>query len=330
MIIMETINMLLSVEETAQLIGKNRTMVLAGNENILRKLPKGNWIGGTIPYFMDAKGGCIDKERVFVSDLSELAIQHKIKSYDGNHIQEMMDDRYDQGFSFVLLPGFSDVLSSYAMKTHSMSDIYNIPTMGWVTGIDLSEVGKNTPKVFNGSTGETFENKSVVLHIELPANKTAGVEIINIFSQGNGDTLTFEKEGFEFSECLVNGEKQNLVKYLQENNIDTRLPLVADYSGAQINISFQQVNQAENKVLFYAPLHKDIEYKMAKPVGNYVTEFNSMLPGEINVAVSCNCILNYLYSELEGKKTGIMRGPITFGEIAYVLVNQTLVYLNVQ
>ena len=48
------------------------------------------------------------------------------------------------------------------------------------------------------------------------------------------------------------------------------------------------------------------------------------------VVFSCNCILNYLYSELEGKKTGSFVGPITFGEVAYQLLNQTLVYLKIE
>ena len=43
---------------------------------------------------------------------------------------------------------------------------------------------------------------------------------------------------------------------------------------------------------------------------------------------TCNCILNYLYANLEGKKTGSIVGPITFGEIAYMLLNQTMVYLT--
>jgi hypothetical protein len=56
-----------------------------------------------------------------------------------------------------------------------------------------------------------------------------------------------------------------------------------------------------------------------------------MIPSNTeNIIASCNCILNYLYSELEGKKTGKVTGPITFGEIAYVLVNQTMVYLSVE
>ena len=53
--------------------------------------------------------------------------------------------------------------------------------------------------------------------------------------------------------------------------------------------------------------------------------------GEAGVGqYSCNCILNYLYGDLEGKKTGGFTGPVTFGEIAYILLNQTLVKLDVK
>ncbi|MBN2104582.1 hypothetical protein JW835_11135 [bacterium] len=66
-------------------------------------------------------------------------------------------------------------------------------------------------------------------------------------------------------------------------------------------------------------------------MGNYVESFESKLPKDLaDPDFSCNCILNYLYSELEGKKTGNIVGPITFGEIAFQLLNQTLVYLTIQ
>jgi hypothetical protein len=37
-----------------------------------------------------------------------------------------------------------------------------------------------------------------------------------------------------------------------------------------------------------------------------------------------------VYPKLEGKKTGDFKGPFTFGEIAYILVNQTLVNLVIE
>ena len=48
------------------------------------------------------------------------------------------------------------------------------------------------------------------------------------------------------------------------------------------------------------------------------------------VSFSCNCILNFLFGELEGQKIGDLHGPVTFGEIGYQLLNQTLVVLRIQ
>ena len=44
----------------------------------------------------------------------------------------------------------------------------------------------------------------------------------------------------------------------------------------------------------------------------------------------CNCILNFLHANLEGKKSGDVATAMTFGEIAYMLLNQTFVYLTVR
>ena len=46
-------------------------------------------------------------------------------------------------------------------------------------------------------------------------------------------------------------------------------------------------------------------------------------------AFCCNCILNYAYGGLEGRRLPAMHGPATFGEIGYQLLNQTLVYLSI-
>ncbi|WP_439895878.1 DUF6976 family protein [Alloyangia pacifica] len=44
--------------------------------------------------------------------------------------------------------------------------------------------------------------------------------------------------------------------------------------------------------------------------------------------MSCNCILNFPYDPLETKRTGDFTDPVTFGEIAYILLNQTMVRLQ--
>jgi len=84
-------------------------------------------------------------------------------------------------------------------------------------------------------------------------------------------------------------------------------------------------------VRFYAPVFADVVYHHARPVDDYVNAFVSACPTGLGerLAFSCNCILNYVHSSLEGRRTGDVVGPMTFGEIAYQLLNQTLVYVTV-
>ena len=71
-----------------------------------------------------------------------------------------------------------------------------------------------------------------------------------------------------------------------------------------------------------------VDYRLARPLPDYRAAFSDQLVGGGAGQFSCNCILNYLYGELEGKATGDFTGPVTFGEIAYMLLNQTLVRLD--
>ena len=158
----------------------------------------------------------------------------------------------------------------------------------------------------------------------------ASIGIVNLFKQGDGDSLRFEEEGFTVKTCLVNGEPRDSAQYLKANRIDTRLPLVANYAGAMVNVSFQAVREADGAVDLYAPVFRDVEYRIAAPVDNCIEAFKRALPHGTSAVFSCNCILNFLYSELEGKTTEGMYGPVTFGEIAYQLLNQTLVFLEIK
>ncbi len=81
----------------------------------------------------------------------------------------------------------------------------------------------------------------------------------------------------------------------------------------------------------YAPVFTGVDYRFAKPVGDYAAAFRSRLASQEtgDVAFSCNCILNFLFGSLEGKTIGGAPGPVTFGEIAYQLLNQTLVVVRV-
>jgi hypothetical protein len=106
------------------------------------------------------------------------------------------------------------------------------------------------------------------------------------------------------------------------------VPLVADYCGAMINTSLQGIDPASRTVSFFAPVFEGVEYRLARPIAGYPAGFLRAMPrGGAGALFSCNCVLNYLQSKLEKRQIGDLVGPITFGEIAYQLLNQTLVYV---
>jgi hypothetical protein len=321
---------LFSIEAVKQKIAQGKHMLLAGDEAALSQLPAGDWIGGTSPYFIGEKGGVSTRESIYVTELPEYIKSSSIKAYSEDTISGVYHDIPENGFGFIIIPAFSAIHMSFALKTPTYPDFATKPLTGWVAGFHLDDLGKTTAKVFDGKTGQALENQAIVMHVKLPANKMADVSILNIFQQGEGDTITFENDGFAVKEALVNGVKRNFADYLLEVKHDTKLPLVSDYYGAAINTSFQTVDAEKHEVAFYAPVFKNFRYRLASPIQDYVHEFMQQIPQDSdNILFSCNCILNYLYSDLEGKQTGELTGPVTFGEVAYQLLNQTMVYLTI-
>jgi len=322
--------MLKTVQQAAEDILAGKRLVLAGEESLLARLPRGTWIGGTIPYFLDAQGGTVSRDQVFVHDLTDDTESATIRSYSAQALSRIPGDAPENGFSILIIPATSRAHVAYAQDAPNYEGLFQNPILGWIAGVHLNDLGKVTPKVFDGSTGTFSDQDAMVIHCPIPAGRMATIGTVNLFKQGDGDTLTFREEGFSVEHCLVNGESRSFAHYLKEKGVDTRLPLVADYAGALINVSFQSVPEAGGRVDLYAPVFKDVEYRIAAPVENYIEAFNEALPRGVRPLFSCNCILNFLYSELDGKATEGFYGPVTFGEIAYLLVNQTLVYLEIQ
>jgi hypothetical protein len=321
-----------TVDEVTTMIKQGKRLILAGDEQVLTALPRGNWIGGTIPYFMAEQGGCFDQSRIFVTPIPDYVKKSFTIVYDEFSLNRIYMDIPQNGLGFILIPATCDAHLSFSLNAPGYQKFAQHPLIGWITGVNLTDLGKVTPKVFNGENGSVLENAAVVMHVQLPPDKLVDMNIINVFEQGTGDTFTFPEDGFNVTDVLVNGKKQNFADYLTEHHVDTKLPLVADYYGASVNVSFQQVDTVSHQVAFYAPVFQGMEYRIAKPVADYVKLFLSSMPtdGVENIYFSCNCILNYLYSGLEHKQTAGITGPITFGEIAYQLLNQTLVYVTIQ
>ncbi len=314
------------------MIQDDRILLLAGDEDLLSSMPEGRWIGGTTANFMTPDGGVTTKDKIFVTDMTEFAVDAKIKSYDEEELCKIGGDYLPNGFSVMILPGMSRIHADFAKEVLKFDDIFNTPLVGWISGVHFPEIGKRMPKCF-AENGAAQDNRASVLHISLSDRFMVRPDIINLFSQGDGPSIEFDREGFATEGwCRIDGKLMSLAAYILKNGIDTKLPLVANYNDAMINVSIQSVNPAEDKVRFYAPVFRDVTYRFADPVKDYISRFETEVDKASlgTVAYSCNCILNYLYGDLEGKRTGPMVGPITFGEIAYVLLNQTLVYLSIE
>lgn len=321
-----------SVGEVAALIAAGKTLLLAGDEALLTQLPPGRWIGGTIANFMCDAGGVENRTQIFVTDLSACVADAKIATYDEKTIPQISAHYAENGFTFLILPGFSAIHMTYAKDVMRYDGVFNAPLVGWVSGVAVSEIGKQQAKVFAGNS-TPISDRAVALHVSLTPDLTARVDTINLFKRGTGATLAFYEEGFGTTgSCEIDGRPGSLAQYIMAHNIDTRLPLVADYSGAMVNVCVQAVDVAAGQVQFYAPVLRGVTYRFAEPVADYVSAFEQAVASHKlgTIAFSCNCILNYLYADLGGKKTGPMVGPVTFGEIAYILLNQTLVYLALE
>ena len=326
-------NQLMTISAAADLIRTGVALSLAGPESALDALPAGTWIGGTIPYFMAEAGGTVSTAgQVFVTTLpaeGTVTLAH----YAPDALKHIVGNGPDNGYTVAIVAAGSSAHKRFAEEAVNDADAFLKPTVGWVAGVHLSDLGSSTPKVYDGRTGAKFEDGVVVAHVALPEERLASVEIVNIFEPDGGDTLRFTETSFEVGDCLVNGEPVQLASYLASRGAaDGKLPLVGDFGGANINVSIQSIDAAKGTVALYAPVFTGVDYRLARPIANYGAEFRARLSGYDTAGVnfSCNCILNFLYGELEGQRISDLQGPVTFGEIGYQLLNQTMVVLRIQ
>jgi hypothetical protein len=320
--------MLITFDNAKQLIEEGKILHIAGNEELLKKLPCGNWIGGSTEYFMVKEGGKVTDNLLFVTEFPYENFM--VKSYNDTDIQNVASEAFDNGFSIIILPYDSLVHKTYAQKAADFKDMFIKNITGWVSGTNLNKA-EQTPITVNGKTGEINKDKAVALHLEVPSDKKVNINIINIFEPDeSSQVIEFAQEGFSVTKCIVDGEEITCSDCIKNNKFDIKLPLIGDYSGNGVNVSVKAVDG--DTLHFYAPVFSGIKYKTAKKISDYAEEFNNRLSDikSTNTVFSCNCILNFLYGGLEGKKIDVFEGAITFGEIAYQLINQTLVYVTVE
>src|SRR5881397_2481364 len=168
---------LMSVSDLQAELAKapEKLFAVAGDERLLARLPRGNWVGGTIPYLMtDEDGGVTTRDSLMVQELlRDERAAPRISAYDKGTIARVTQDAPAHGYTFRMMPAFSEVHLAYGKDAPHFKDLFAHPNV----------LGKERPKVFNGKTGEVMADKALACHVSLPAGKTADVEIVNIFER---------------------------------------------------------------------------------------------------------------------------------------------------
>ncbi len=319
--------MLITLKETVGLINDGKILHIAADDSLLAKLPKGKWIGGTTPYFMSEEGGILTKDRLFVNEI-DFAEEIRIATYGKYNVFQIVEECYDNGLTMLIMPYGSEVAAKYSKEAPDVEELLMHPTIGWISGADLEAGGPF--KVYDGTSATAYDDKAVVMYIKLPEGKSAMINMVNIFSDDKTDpVIRFDDNDLSVTDCTVNGQKVNFAEYIEKKGFDNRMPLVADHNGSYINTSIKAIENGT--VSFYAPVFRNIEYRFATKFEDYASEFKKKIDevGAHAPVFSFNCILNYLYGDLNGKKTPPYAGPVTFGEVAYQLLNQTLVYCEI-
>ena len=106
--------MMKSIGEVSQMILDGKVMVLAGSEKALMQLPKGNWIGGTIPYFMTDEGGSLLENKIQTTILPDEVTGFNIQMYDSNTISTLPQNYFPNGFTIIIMPALTAIHQHFA------------------------------------------------------------------------------------------------------------------------------------------------------------------------------------------------------------------------
>lgn len=323
---------LYSKAEVADFINAGRVMLLSGSAKALEGLPKGKWIAGSTPYFVDGIGVC-DEDKIFVNDFTLVAKSAKTATYNAQNIENIAINGYNNGITLVSIPIDSEVYYTFANNSMRYPDIFKNPVVGFVAATKLDEYGKAKPYVADGADGLLNSEKAVVLYVELPDYLSARTEIEN-FDTIDEETseVIFPKDGFVQSDCIIDGKPGNIAEYF-EYTVKPKLggytQMITSQNGALINRDPKIVDTKTGEVTFFSPIYAGDKYHLVKNGKNYLKMFNDSLSARRSDVVACFSCVSYFFGGNFTGKNVVKNGNYAFGEIAYQLLNKTIVTLEI-
>ena len=331
-------NRLFKKEEVVDLIKAGHVMLLSGSDKALAGLPAGKWIAGTTPYFMDGVGK-VDEENIFVDDFTSIAKDAKVAVFDTTNIHEIATKGFGNGFIVMSLPIDTEIYFQFSNNSLEYEGIYDNPLVGFVACCNFNDYGNfGSLKTFvgAGTDGKLLPDKAVALYVELPDNITARAEIINLDTiDYDTPKVVFPKTSFFQSDCLIDGKPGNIAEYM-ENYVKPRMggkgytQMITSQNGALINRDPKVVDMEKGTASFFSPAYAGDEYYLVKPGNDYLKMFNDALKAKGNTeVVACfSCISYFFGGSFEGKSI-CKNGCYAFGEIAFQLLNKTIVTLEI-
>ncbi|MDR0714059.1 MAG: hypothetical protein LBF89_07375 [Bacteroidales bacterium] len=317
---------LVTPEEAAAMILQEERLLLAGDFALLSQLPKGNWIGGTTPFFiLYPEHQVTSYDKLFVTRLPDYIVKTTIREYDRSDIQNIYIDaeRLGNVFTILILPFGSEVTTTFTLNATYYENFAGRPLAGWVAGRPLDTIMTEPSYAISGVDTQPSAEKAFAMHIELPKTKYAELHTFNPYIQGKGDDITFEQSSMVLTDALINGKKRNFAEYLRETGFNPQMPFVANYSGAMINVVCCGITEKE--VYLSAPVFQSVNYRIAE-IDPKITE--PTLTDE-KILFSATCIGNFIQPNICAQYLRKMHGPVVYGEIAYQMLNQTTIYLTV-
>ena len=241
----------------------------------------------------------------------------------------------------MILPFGKGMDLEYASNCINYPNFGNRVVCGWRAVLtNYSEFERNDESlVFLGTSGERFTDKGVAMHVKLPEGKYAELHVFNPYKPENDDIIVFEEDGQQSQTALINGVKQNLRQYLIENGVNSMVgntvvsqkSLSGDYGGMSINIvilpDMEEDIRIDDVMQLGASVVKDIPFRLS----SLNMENNESLKKKMNddpIVFSFACINNSPYPELFAKYVTQTNGPLVFGEIAYFMMNNGIVYVT--
>lgn len=322
---------LYTLEETAEMIRAGRLLIVAADGDVLTSLPVGTWLGGVCTRFQVGNGCVRSEEKAYVIDLTDVVQSYRLGLYPDFAMESVYEDMSSNGFSFLLIPGFSEVHRYFGAQFAIRRKPTSSPLTGFVAGADVGEAYMQDPFVVDGMHGVVYRDSGVALHCRIRKSQRARIEVINPFSEGAaGDVITFESSALVLRECKVNGETRNFADYVREHAIPEGLPLVGRVRGMTLNVTLL-FPLGRRSVTALSPVLPSVEYRFARRDEMGCQRYVDVARRATRrVVASMHGYGNYPMMAKEGNKERPFPGPFAFGEIAMLLMNQTTVNLIVE